>query len=190
MGSYCCPSLHVRWLRQAGIRAARKDTTAPDCHTQCQRPSSIQRFRSSRQARAASRRPGRKLAMSRMDKKNLLSSLASWDAIFALGHYFVSVFGTTMWRRVHVRGSVVHMRRCCSGSHFGNSRLCTPRLLLGTLLLAHFLPFGHCAASNATHDSALESAVTGRVTCNAANECAFDAAFGDGDARGERNREG
>jgi hypothetical protein len=32
--------------------------------------------------------------------------------------------------------------------------------------------------------------VTGHMTCNTANECAFDAAFGDGDARGERNREG
>jgi hypothetical protein len=60
---------------------------------------------------------------------------------------------------------------------------------LGTLLLAHFLPFGNCAASNATHDSACESAVTGRMTCNTANECAFDASFGDGDAWGECNRE-
>jgi hypothetical protein len=80
------------------------------------------------------------------------------------------------------------MSRCYSG--FGNSRLCTPRLLLGTLLLAHFLPFGHCATSNAAHDSARESAVTGRVTCDTADECALDAAFGVGDAGGERNREG
>jgi hypothetical protein len=73
------------------------------------------------------------------------------------------------------------MARCYSG--FGN-RLCTPRLLL-----AHFLPFGHCATSNAAQDSARESAVTGRMTCDTANECAFDAAFGDGDAWSERNRE-
>jgi hypothetical protein len=60
---------------------------------------------------------------------------------------------------------------------------------LGTLLLAHFLPFGHCATSNAAQHSARESAVTGHMTCDTANECAFDAAFGDGDAWGERNRE-
>jgi hypothetical protein len=82
----------------------------------------------------------------------------------------------------------------CSGSYFGNSRLCTPRLFLGTLSrrpLAHFLVrFGRCATSNAAHDSARESAVTGRMTCDTANECAFDAAFSDGDAWGERNGEG
>jgi hypothetical protein len=60
---------------------------------------------------------------------------------------------------------------------------------LGTLLLAHFPPFGHCATSNAAQDSARESAVTGRMTCDTANECALDAAFGDGDAWSERNRE-
>jgi hypothetical protein len=60
---------------------------------------------------------------------------------------------------------------------------------LGTLLLAHFLPFGHRATSNAAQHSARESAVTSRVTCDTANECAFDASFGDGNAWGERNRE-
>src|SRR6516225_783980 len=96
---------------------------------------------------------------------------------------------------VHVLGSVVdavHMSWCC-GSYFGNSRLCTSRMFLGTLLrgpLAHFLVrFGRCATSNAAHDSARESAVTGRMTCDTANECALDAALGDGDAWGERNRE-
>jgi hypothetical protein len=84
------------------------------------------------------------------------------------------------------------MSRCCGGSYL--NRLCTPRFLLGTLLrrpLAQFLVrFGRCTTSNAAHDSARESAVTGRMTCDTANECAFDATFGDSDARGERNREG
>jgi hypothetical protein len=63
-------------------------------------------------------------------------------------------------------------------------------LFSGTLLFAHFLPFGHCATSNAAEDSARKSAVTGRMTCDTADESAFDATFGDSDARGERNREG
>jgi hypothetical protein len=95
---------------------------------------------------------------------------------------------------VHVLGSAVHTCGCRGGSYFGNSRLCTPRLLLGTLLrrpFAHFLVrFIRCATRNAAHDSARESAVTRRMTCDTANECAFDAAFGDGDAWDERNREG
>jgi hypothetical protein len=100
---------------------------------------------------------------------------------------------TAMRWHVHVLGSAAHTCPCRGGSYFGYSRLCTLRLLLGTLLLrfrAHFLVRSiRCATSNAAHDSARESAVTGRMTCDTANECAFDAAFGDGDAWGERNRE-
>jgi hypothetical protein len=111
-------------------------------------------------------------------------SLASGGATF--GGYFVRV--TAMRPHVHVLGFAVQTCRCRGGSYFGNLRLCT-RLFLGTLLLAHFLPFGHCATSNAAHNSAHEAAVTGRMTCDTANERAFDAAFGGGDAWGERNRE-
>jgi hypothetical protein len=62
---------------------------------------------------------------------------------------------------------------------------------LGTplLLLAHFLPFGHCATSNAAHDSARESAMTGRMTCDTANKCALDAAFGIGESGRKRDCE-
>jgi hypothetical protein len=64
---------------------------------------------------------------------------------------------------------------------------------LGTLLrrpFAHFLMhFGRCVTRNAAHE-ARESAVTGCMTCDTADECAFDAAFGDGNAWDECNREG
>jgi hypothetical protein len=65
---------------------------------------------------------------------------------------------------------------------------------LGTLLrrpFAHSLVhFGRCVTSYAAHQSASESAMTRRMTCDTANDCAFDATFGDGDAWGECNREG
>jgi hypothetical protein len=64
---------------------------------------------------------------------------------------------------------------------------------LGTLLRRPFthslVHFGRCVTRNAADESARESAVTGRMACDTANECAFDAAFGDGNAWGERNRE-
>jgi hypothetical protein len=118
-----------------------------------------------------------------------LLSVASWDATLALGHYFVCVCGTVARWRVHVLGSAVHSRRCWSGSHLSWSF--TSRLLLGTRLrrplLVHFI---RCATRQTAHDSARESTMTGRMTCDAANECAFDAAFGDSNAWGECNREG
>jgi hypothetical protein len=66
---------------------------------------------------------------------------------------------------VHVLGFAVQTCGCRGGSYFGNLRLCT-RLFLGTLLFAHFLPFGHCATSNAAHNGAHEAAVTGRARSN------------------------
>jgi hypothetical protein len=72
--------------------------------------------------------------------------------------------------------------------------MCTSGVFLGTLLCRLFthslVHFGRCVTSYAAHESARESAVTGRMTCDTANECAFDAAFGGRDAWGERNREG
>jgi hypothetical protein len=66
--------------------------------------------------------------------------------------------------------------------------------LLSRLLgwpLAHFLMhFVRCVTGDAARDSAHEDAVMGQMACNTASECTFDAAFGDGDAWGERNREG
>ena len=104
---------------------------------------------------------------------------------------------TAMRGHVHVRRSVVHavhMSRCCSGSYFGNSRLCLPRLLLGTLLrcpLAHSrVHFVRCVTGHAAHDSARHGAVTTPIACDTASHCACDAAFSDGDTWGECNREG
>jgi hypothetical protein len=81
------------------------------------------------------------------------------------------------------------MSRCC-GSRLDNSRLCTSRLLLGTLLrrpLAHsFVHFVRCVTGHAAHDSAREGAVTAQMACYTASNCACDAAFGDGDTWGER----
>jgi hypothetical protein len=85
----------------------------------------------------------------------------------------------------------MHMRRR-GGSYL--NRLCTPRLLLGTLLrslLAHSrVHFVRCVSGHAAHESPRHGAVTTPMACNTASDCACDAAFGDGDAWGERNREG
>ena len=86
------------------------------------------------------------------------------------------------------------MSRCRSGSRLDNSRLCTPRRFLGTLLrrpLAHFLVhFVRCVTGHAAHDSAREGAVTTPMARYTASNCARDAAFGDSDTWGERNRQG
>jgi hypothetical protein len=83
------------------------------------------------------------------------------------------------------------MSRRCSGSRLDNSRLCTSRGLLGTLLrrpLAYFpVRFVRCVTGHAAHDSAREGAVTAQMACDTASECACDAAFGNGDTWSERN---
>jgi hypothetical protein len=53
-------------------------------------------------------------------------------------------------------------------------------------LLAHFV---RCVTDRAAHDGAKEG-VIGEMAGNPASDRAFDAAFGDGDVWGERDRQG
>jgi hypothetical protein len=122
-------------------------------------------------------------------------SLASGGATSAVRGYFVRVASTAMRWHVHVRGFVVdavHARRPCSGSHL--NRLFTSRLLLSAALrrpVAHFLVhFVRCVTGHAARDSAREDAMAAQMACDAARECASNAAFGEGEAWVECNREG
>jgi hypothetical protein len=55
--------------------------------------------------------------------------------------------------------------------------------------LAHVLVHSvRCVSSRATDDSAKEAVAMVMMASNPSNDCAFDAAFGDGSAWGKRNR--